>query len=1213
MKRKIILLLFGIILISFITSFYFNSWQDWNDDFADQNTNQTLWENKTNFCTDGGAHYERSDEVPQGYFELSTRVITGLNTASSWSALRTKQDFNDGKNYQINFTANNSVDVGNGGRVSIFIMNETDNFDLTDGGCISRLGLYEQNNETHNVTRLVKWQNQTFPKTNFTIKIYSNATVIISNDSGVMGTFDISYKTGKWHIAFESWSQAGNHHDYTANFSIFNFSVSELQLSDVNVTLIYPTNNLATTNTSLSFNASVTSTPNNLSNATLYVWNNNGSLFSTNFTTTSNTNSTSILRIIGNFILGNFYKWNYYVCDVAGLCSWASLNWTFSRNSKITTFNNSLSIESITFTGNQNYTRWLRIPKLANVTSAFMNLSGYFGGATSNIDRFSTYRNNSILQGPTDILYEDDILYVPASASNSLVLINVTNKENPNLISYYINSSFMNSPKSVVKNGNYLFIGGYANDSIVVLNVTNKSSPELVKTYTNFPSIDGPLDIAFSSNHIFVINWFNNSLTSINITNITNLTISDYYDGNVIGQPRGIIVENNRAYVSTYTKNISIFNISDPSNLELLDTQNFSTIKSTFIDSMEKDGDLIYIANGGWTGEDEGITIINTSNDDLIFVANYTNLSLQEVTGIAKKGNFLWITSAFQGYFPRIVYDRLTLLNISNLSNISVLNTTVNRTYYRGAYSLIYNNGYLFNGVDSAEYGISITKVGYNPTSPYLEIGSPDGTYEWNVTGEFNTTYNSTSNFNNTIKTALNEGNCDCTGCDVDGSFCLVPFQFHSDTSGILQYSDLNVYYYVSGFVVDLASPSNNSWIPSNQAFNCYLQDSAGLKNVTLKIWNSTGDIYISQSKNITGESNSTIFNIAFNYSDTMKWNCDAWDDFGNNQLSDSNNTIRVDAIFPEVTNISINTTPGSQTFTFSFNATDANLNSCWYSVFNSTGGIDPSTNENTSVACNSEGNSETVSLTSGTFNLTIYANDSAGNINSSTESFTITEISGTSTGGGGVTIISGVSALEAVDFKITTFNLKSRTDISLAKNSKKPRRRQFYVSNSGIEPITVEILCDTQNTNKSSKDINICNYVNIINKTLIVSPNEEERATGIFEVLTPENSSFGDKYFFNILAVRTIDDQKRYSKLSVSTKVSVFSTLFIKWSEIPSLSEDKSRSLIYPSFPVASFVSFIVFILTLLTLKRYEMHLTGFFLGTMIGGATFFMIIFLL
>ena len=40
-------------------------------------------------------------------------------------------------------------------------------------------------------------------------------------------------------------------------------------------------------------------------------------------------------------------------------------------------FNNSLSTENITYTEDQNFTRWLEVPEDTYLTNAFFNLSGY--------------------------------------------------------------------------------------------------------------------------------------------------------------------------------------------------------------------------------------------------------------------------------------------------------------------------------------------------------------------------------------------------------------------------------------------------------------------------------------------------------------------------------------------------------------------------------------------------------------------------------------------------------------------------------------------------------------------------------------------------------------------------------------------------------------------------------------------------------------------
>ena len=72
------------------------------------------------------------------------------------------------------------------------------------------------------------------------------------------------------------------------------------------------------------------------------------------------------------------------------------------------------------------------------------------------------------------------------------------------------------------------------------------------------------------------------------------------------------------------------------------------------------------------------------------------------------------------------------------------------------------------------------------PNNTYLEVGTPDGTYEFNETGNLTTT-NTTSNFSPAVNTYLDS----CTA-DVNGN-CQLPLLFHSNTEGILQIWNLNI------------------------------------------------------------------------------------------------------------------------------------------------------------------------------------------------------------------------------------------------------------------------------------------------------------------------------------------------------------------------------------------------------------------------------------
>jgi len=86
---------------------------------------------------------------------------------------------------------------------------------------------------------------------------------------------------------------------------------------------------------------------------------------------------------------------------------------------------------------------------------------------------------------------------------------------------------------------------------------------------------------------------------------------------------------------------------------------------------------------------------------------------------------------------------------------------------------------------------------GSSPSNVWLEIGTPDGTYEWNWSGDFNSSYSpqKTKNLNDSINLALNNGLCDCEGCSLSNFDCYVPFVFHSDSAGKLRYDSLNITY----------------------------------------------------------------------------------------------------------------------------------------------------------------------------------------------------------------------------------------------------------------------------------------------------------------------------------------------------------------------------------------------------------------------------------
>jgi len=100
---------------------------------------------------------------------------------------------------------------------------------------------------------------------------------------------------------------------------------------DISITLLVPANETLTNNISMLFNSTITPLTYNLTNATVYIWYDNGTLFnSTTETLSGNVPVTSSFNI-SNFIIDDYY-WNVFGCQGNGSgnnCSFADNNFTF--------------------------------------------------------------------------------------------------------------------------------------------------------------------------------------------------------------------------------------------------------------------------------------------------------------------------------------------------------------------------------------------------------------------------------------------------------------------------------------------------------------------------------------------------------------------------------------------------------------------------------------------------------------------------------------------------------------------------------------------------------------------------------------------------------------------------------------------------------------------------------------------------------------------
>jgi len=273
------------------------------------------------------------------------------------------------------------------------------------------------------------------------------------------------------------------------------------------------------------------------------------------------------------------------------------------------------------------------------------------------------------------------------------------------------------------------------------------------------------------------------------------------------------------------------------------------------------------------------------------------------------------------------------------------------------------------------------------------EIGLLNMTfYLWNSTGVVNQTNLSINGifaqqeFN---ETGLSSGNYHWN--------CLV-----YDSQNNSAFASSNFSLTISDISVSLESPTNFTFTNVNQTLNCSSNTEVGieLSNVTLFVWNSTGDIIYNLTNNISGTTNSSSFQYNFSEAEELKWNCLIYTNISTSSFSSSNFTITYDTTNPNITLLnpsnSDSSNTGTSTVIFEYNVSESNIDDCSLII---NGEVDQTASD-VSV---SEANNFSKSLASGSYNWNINCTDLANNLESSgIRSLTINAAAATSGGGGG-------------------------------------------------------------------------------------------------------------------------------------------------------------------------------------------------------------------
>lgn len=356
-------------------------------------------------------------------------------------------------------------------------------------------------------------------------------------------------------------------------------------------------------------------------------------------------------------------------------------------------------------------------------------------------------------------------------------------------------------------------------------------------------------------------------------------------------------------------------------------------------------------------------------NSQLNIPFNFTSIDTDGIDTCELRGNWtgVWHLNQSKTGISSGVETSFDLLNITD--GTYKWNVWCNDTLGSGAFTL---TNFTFN-VDSVNplisYGTGMQVDGANlsQNSIFVNVTVTELNEDtiifrlYNSTGIYNTT-SSTSELRQINWTSLPQGTYtyNVTVNDSAGNSNYTASQtLHLDTTNP---------------TVVLISPVNNTITNvSSQNLTVNITD-ANIKNITLNIYNSTNGLINQTSQNV---SSSGVIGIVVDFVEgVFKWFYQAFDWAGNNAYSSQNNTITIDQTLPLITLVSpTNTTYSSTSITLDITPSET-LSSSWYSL---NGGTNTTFTDPT-----------TITASAGSNTIRVYGNDTAGNVNSTAVTFSV-------------------------------------------------------------------------------------------------------------------------------------------------------------------------------------------------------------------------------
>lgn len=484
-------------------------------------------------------------------------------------------------------------------------------------------------------------------------------------------------------------------------------------------------------------------------------------------------------------------------------------------------------------------------------------------------------------------------------------------------------------------------------------------------------------------------------------------------------------VSNNQIWENDTTSNVVIYyegqnnqvtfsnNIFCSSTNLCSATGNLMTMADT--SNVTMDGNQLYFdifgGDGLWAQSSSAAQSNATITNNYLHIGNITDTG--HVIGTGSEGSGQLYSNVYVGHNTINITHAAGSGSSHNLFLGTTLNATAyNNTIYRGSYGLLaklsenitYDSNRVYNVTVAAQYdkgsNYTIFKNNYIEALNQTDITYIDGINANSISKNitlYNNTYIFSPTSNNAIQIGLNLGLYQ-TGTQSYSNYYYLPYRSYNRTfvnySAYYNYQnwqttlnkDINSTFYPNDTVI--LSLANNSYYNGNNWSSAPIINGITIANATFYLNYSNGTNYLTlqNTSSITNATNYT-FQAQINTTDNFTWNVCYKDPNSFTTCGANWFTVKSDVTTPTLTiNLPTNNTnQSSTTLTINFSATDeTSLSTCWYSINNTA-------NVTVNSCINATTNQTTTTVTQGdNQNITIYANDSTGNIISATRTFDI-------------------------------------------------------------------------------------------------------------------------------------------------------------------------------------------------------------------------------